>query len=265
MTPPIVQQPTYRSAAEETWRVFRIMSEFVEGFDVMSHVGPAVSIFGSARAKPDSPTYNQARELARKLAECGFSIITGGGPGIMEAANRGAADAKAASIGLNIALPHEQTPNPYQNIKLDFHYFFVRKVMFVKYALAFVCLPGGFGTMDEFFEALTLIQTQKVPPMKVVLIGTDFWQPLVDWMRNVLLNKYATISPDDLDLFMLTDDVNVAADVVREHFKCAPWLAAHPTSAEELAQPASRRITAEGTLYGTRPGSAHFDFRPDYP
>lgn len=261
----IAQQPTYRSAAEETWRVFRIMSEFVEGFDIMSHVGPAVSIFGSARAKPDSPTYNQARDLARQLGERGFSIITGGGPGIMEAANRGAADAKAASIGLNIALPHEQVPNPFQNIKLDFHYFFVRKVMFVKYALAFVCMPGGFGTMDEFFEALTLIQTQKVPPMKVVLIGVDFWKPLVDWMRSVLLEKYATISSSDLDLFMLTDDTLAAVEAVHEHFRSAPWLATHPTTAQELAQPASQRITAEGTLYGTRPGSAHFDFRPDYP
>lgn len=265
MTQAPPQHPTYRSAAEETWRVFRIMSEFVEGFDMMSQVGPAVSIFGSARAKPDSPTYVQARELARKLAEKGFAIITGGGPGIMEAANRGAADVKAASIGLNIALPHEQVPNPYQNIKIDFHYFFVRKVMFVKYALAFVCLPGGFGTMDEFFEALTLIQTQKVPPMKVVLIGTDFWKPLVDWMRNVQLDRYQAISPEDLDLFTLTDDLDAAVLTICEHYKSAPWSACHPTKAEELTQPAAQRLTAEGTLYGMRPGAAHLDFRPDYP
>lgn len=236
-------------AAQETWRIFRIMSEFVEGFETMCDIGPAVSVFGSARTPVDSPYYATAQRLAGELVRAGTAVITGGGPGIMEAANRGAIEAGGKSIGLNIALPHEQVPNPYQNVSLDFHYFFVRKVMFVKYAQAFVCFPGGFGTMDEFFEALTLIQTDKVPDMLIVLIGRDFWGPLTEWMRATMLETYHTISPQDLNIFYVTDDVD---DAVRR-------LIAHQDQAlkaEQLARnsdAASQRLTAEGTRYGVRP------------
>ena len=233
---------TYRTAAEETWRIFRIIAEFVEGIEVMSHVGPAVSVFGSSRTPPDDPYYKQAMELAAKLARHGFAVITGGGPGIMEAANKGALEAGGKSVGLNIALPHEQVPNAFQNIDLDFHYFFARKVMFVKYASAFVCFPGGFGTMDEFFESMTLIQTEKTPPMKVVLIGSSFWQPLADWIRNAMLNDRAAISPQDLGLFSITDDVDEAVEQIRAHRK-----------EEEKALKAFGRMTAEGTVYGVPP------------
>jgi uncharacterized protein (TIGR00730 family) len=233
---------TYRTAAEETWRIFRIIAEFVEGIEEMSHVGPAVSIFGSSRAGRDDPYYRQASELAAKLAQRGFAIITGGGPGIMEAANQGAFEADGASVGLNIALPEEQVPNRFQNVSLDFHYFFARKVMFVKYASAFVCFPGGFGTMDEFFESMTLIQTGKTPPMKVVLIGRPFWDPLVDWIRKSMLEKRGAISPEDLDLFSVTDDVDEAVEQICAHYE-----------AEKKAARAARRMTAEGTVYGVPP------------
>ena len=163
---------------EDPWRIFRIMSEFVDGFEIMSTVGPAVSVFGSSRTPPESRYYRMARKLGGILARRGFAVITGGGPGVMEAANRGADDAGGKSVGLNIALPHEQVANPYANIRVDFHYFFARKVMFIKYACAFVCFPGGFGTMDEFFESMTLIQTEKVDPFPVILIGSEFWSPM---------------------------------------------------------------------------------------
>ena len=164
----MTEQATFTN--EDTWRVFRIMSEFVEGFETMSRIGPAVSIFGSARARKTAPDYVEARKLARTLAEQGFAIVTGGGPGIMEAANRGAADAGGTSVGLNITLPHEQKANPYANVQIDFHYFFARLVMFVKYSCAFVCLPGGFGTLHEFFNSMTLIQTGKAEMFPVVLM-----------------------------------------------------------------------------------------------
>lgn len=199
---------------EDTWRVFRIMGEFVEGFEVMSQIGPAATIFGSARLKPDSPAYLDAQRCARLLAEAGLAVITGGGPGIMEAANRGASQANGCSVGLNIVLPHEQKPNPYQNVELNFRYFFCRKVMFVKYAHAFICFPGGFGTLDEFFEALTLIQTSKSPKFPLVLVGRSFWAGLVDWIHQTLLNQWQTISPSDESLFLLTDDVNEAVNYV---------------------------------------------------
>ncbi len=202
-------------AAQETWRVFRIMAEFVEGFEVMSRVGPAVSIFGSARTSPDDAMYATARRLGESLARAGLAVITGGGPGIMEAANRGALEAGGTSVGLNITLPHEQAANPFQNVKLEFHYFFARKVMFVKYALGYVCFPGGFGTLDEFFEAMTLVQTNKIESMPVVLIGTAYWSPLISWMRETLLEHNAMISPGDLDLFYLTDDIDAAVEVIR--------------------------------------------------
>jgi hypothetical protein len=203
-----------QDAARETWRIFRIMAEFVEGIETMSRVGPAVSVFGSARTPPDHPMYRKATEFAHKLVEHQFAVITGGGPGIMEAANKGAAEAGGQSVGLNIWLPMEQGANPYQNMALDFHYFFVRKVMFVKYACAFVCFPGGFGTMDEFFEAMTLIQTKKTPPMKIVLFDSQFWTPLAAWIKETMLKQYQNISPEDADLFEITDDTDAAVQSI---------------------------------------------------
>jgi len=240
-------------AAEETWRIFRIIAEFVEGFDIMSQVGPAVSVFGSARTQPADPYYQQAVELSRRLVQSGFAVITGGGPGIMEAANRGAAEAGGKSVGLNISLPQEQAPNPYQNVSVDFHYFFARKVMFVKYAVAFVCFPGGFGTMDEFFESMTLIQTGKAPPMKVVLIGARFWNPLRDWLRDVMLAQHAAISPPDLELFDVTDDVQHAVALVKAHFERQrePGASLAPARPQDAASP--QRLTAEGTVFGRPP------------
>ena len=237
------------SMAKETWRIFRILSEFVEGFEEMAPVGPAVSIFGSARTKPDNKYYKQAEECARMLVEKNFAVVTGGGPGIMEAANKGAIEAGGQSIGLNISLPMEQDPNPYQNIELNFRYFFVRKVMFVKYATAFICFPGGFGTMDEFFESMTLIQTKKIDEMKVILIGSEFWSPLVDWIRDNMLAVHQNISPGDLDLFSITDDLNEAVAEIEEHNKKHP----HVFIEDPSANP-EERITAEGTRYGFTPG-----------
>lgn len=216
------------TALKETWRVFRIMAEFVEGFDVMSRVGPAVSVYGSSRTPSDAPEYQQAVAMGSKLAQAGFAVITGGGPGIMEAANKGAYETGGASIGLNIVIPTEQAANPYQNITIDFDYFFARKVMFVKYALALICFPGGFGTLDEVFETLTLIQTHKTRPSPLVLFGTDYWQPLVDWMRHTLLEKYQTISPEDLDLFLVTDDVDEAVSYISERGPVSGPVWEHP-------------------------------------
>ncbi len=198
--------------ADDTWRMFRIMSEFVEGFETLKGVGPAVSIFGSARTKPDHPDYLLARTLARKCVEQGFAVITGGGPGIMEAANRGAIEAGGTSIGLNIELPFEQKPNPYQTTSIGFRYFFVRKVMFVKYAVAFICCPGGFGTLDEFFESLTLIQTKKIKPFPVFLVNSGYWGGLTDWMKSTV-QAQGMIDPADLDLFAVRDDPDA---VIRE-------------------------------------------------
>jgi len=195
----------------DAWRIFRIMGEFVEGFEEMTPVGRAVSIFGSARVAPGSLQYQTCVETARLLGEAGFSIITGGGPGIMEAANRGAKLAGAKSIGCNIELPFEQATNPYIDISIDFRYFFVRKTMFVKYAQAFVILPGGFGTMDELFEALTLIQTGKVRHFPVVLVGRRYWAGLMEWMRDCMAGE-GKISAQDLDLVFLTDDPKEACD-----------------------------------------------------
>jgi uncharacterized protein (TIGR00730 family) len=202
---------------EDMWRVFRIMAEFVEGFETMGKLGRAVSIFGSARTSPEDPFYKKARELAGELAKRKFAIITGGGPGIMEAANQGAAEAKGISVGLNITLPQEQKPNPYQNVSLDFHYFFARKMMFVKYAGALVCFPGGFGTLDEFFEALTLIQTRKTPRFPVVCIGKDYWSGLHDWIEKEMLNKYHCVDFEDMLLFEVTDDIYAAADFIQKN------------------------------------------------
>jgi uncharacterized protein (TIGR00730 family) len=193
----------------DAWRIFRIMGEFTEGFEEMTKVGRAVSIFGSARVKPDDPMFELCVTTARLLGEAGFAIITGGGPGIMQAANKGAREAGTKSVGCNIELPFEQAMNPYVDISIDFRYFFVRKTMFVKYAQAFVIFPGGFGTMDELFESLTLIQTGKVRHFPVVLMGTEYWGGLVDWMRNRMAEE-GKIARQDLDIIHLTDDPHEA-------------------------------------------------------
>jgi len=212
----MVDRPHKQRLTQESWRVLRILSEFVEALDTLERIPPAVSVFGSARTRPDSPIYQQAVDCGRRLAQAGFATITGGGPGIMEAANRGALEAGGVSVGLNITLPMEQKPNPYQNVELDFRYFFIRKVMFVKYARGFIIFPGGFGTMDEYFESLTLIQTLKVVPFPVVLIGTRFWSGLLSWMRETLDQEHHTISSQDMNLFSVTDDVEEAVRIVHE-------------------------------------------------
>jgi len=200
---------------QDTWRVFRIMSEFVEGFELMSQLGPAVSVFGSSQTPRSHADYRKARKLAAMLAERGFAIITGGGPGIMEAANRGAHDVRGTSVGLNIALPHEQSPNPWADIQMDFRYFFARLVMFVKYACAFVCFPGGFGTLHEFFNSMTLIQTEKVAPFPVILIGRGYWRGLAEWMGKAMLKtRYQKISPEDMDLFCVTNSLREAVEII---------------------------------------------------
>ncbi|MDO9262664.1 MAG: TIGR00730 family Rossman fold protein [Desulfosalsimonadaceae bacterium] len=190
---------------KESWRLFRIMGEFVEGVEELHDLEPAVCFFGSARMKSTDLYYQKTVELAGMLAENGFTIITGGGGGIMEAANKGAAEKNGRSVGLNIVLPMEQAPNPYSNIKVEFNYFFVRKVMFVKYAMAYIIMPGGFGTLDEMFEAITLIQTHRVKPFPVILFGSEYWSGLVEWIRARLLENQL-ISPDDLDILKVTDD-----------------------------------------------------------
>ena len=201
---------------EDPWRVLRIMGEFVESFETMSKVGPAVTIFGSARTPPGSPYYEATLTLAKLLAKQDLAVITGGGPGIMEAANRGASKAKGKSVGLNIELPHEQAGNKYANIPVHFHYFFSRKVCFVKYSLAFVFMPGGFGTLDEFFEVLTLVQTQRIPRFPLILFGRKYWQGLLDWMGATLL-KSSNISPGDLELVTITDDPQHALDIIVDY------------------------------------------------
>ena len=194
---------------EDTWRVFRIMSEFVEGFQDLAHIEPAIAVFGSARSKPASRDYRTTYRLAKALAAEGFTVVTGGGPGLMEAANRGATEAGGLSVGLNIDLPNEQKPNPYARVQMNFRYFFCRKVMFVKYASGFVIMPGGFGTLDELFESLTLIQTRRIKPFPVVLMGVRYWTPLVKWLRATMLGA-GYIDAEDLDLFTVTDNVDVA-------------------------------------------------------
>ncbi len=190
---------------EESWRIFRIMAEFIEAIDALSRIQPAVTIFGSARVKAEDPFYKKAEMLARRLAQKGFSVITGGGPGIMEAANKGAAEGGGKSIGMNIRLPFEQKPNPYANISIEYKYFFVRKVMFVKYAVAYVIFPGGFGTLDELFEALTLIQTKRIKSFPVILIGSEYWGGMIDWLRNTMV-KEDKILAEDLDFIKIVDD-----------------------------------------------------------
>lgn len=198
----------------DTWRMFNIMAEFVEGFDVMPEVYPAVTIFGSSRSHPNSANYKTAEKVAQLLVENGFNVISGGGPGIMEAANKGAAEAGGKSVGLHIHLPKEQKPNKYANVRLDFKYFFIRKVMFVKYAVAYVIMPGGFGTLDELFESLTLIQTKRIKSFPVILIDSQYWKGLMDWIRGTLL-KEKLISESDLDLLSLVDTPEEAVRIIK--------------------------------------------------
>ena len=207
--------------ARDTWRIFRIMSELVEGFDELSKLGPAVSIFGTARCSPSDPEYALAETIGRKLVERGFAVITGGGPGVMEAGNKGAISAGGQSIGLNIHLPTEQAPNPYQTVSVDFRYFFLRKLMFVKYAVAFVILPGGFGSLDELFEAVTLIQTKRIKRFPLYLVGSSFWNPMLAWLRESVA-KRGFISQDEFDLLSVIDDPDELVDQIAwcEKEKC---------------------------------------------
>jgi len=200
----------------DSWRLFKILAEFVDGFETLSEVFPAVSIFGSARVKPGDSIYERTVIIARKLAQNGFHVITGGGPGIMEAGNKGAREGGAKSVGLNIELPLEQEPNPYADVTMNFQYFFVRKVMFVKYAQAYIGMPGGFGTMDEIFEAITLIQTKRIKPFPVILMGKDYWTGLIDWIRGTLLER-GYISPGDLDIVAVLDDPDEAVNMIKKY------------------------------------------------
>ncbi|MFH2124667.1 MAG: TIGR00730 family Rossman fold protein [Pseudomonadota bacterium] len=215
----IKREPKYcldNSVVGDSWRMFRIMSEFVDGFDIMSAIDvPVVTIYGSARTKKDDPYYKLTEELAGKLAQAGYGIITGGGPGIMEAANKGAFEAGGVSIGLNIHLPHEQAPNEFINFPLHFKYFFVRKVMFMKYSMAFICMPGGFGSLDELFESLTLIQTQSVKPFPIILIGSDFWGGLLEWIKDKFISN-GTIHKDDLLLIDMMDEVDEVVNYIKK-------------------------------------------------
>ncbi len=204
---------------KDLWRIFRIMAEFTEGFEELASVGPAVSIFGSARTEPDHPYYRLAEATARKVVHAGFAVITGGGSGIMGAANKGAADVGGTSIGLNIEIPEEQIPNIYQNLSLHFRYFFVRKVMFLKYANGFIAFPGGYGTMDEFFESAVLIQTLRQAHFPVILMVSDYWNGLVDWMKAKMLHEHGFISPEDLNVFTVQDDPDEALRIIVEFTK----------------------------------------------
>lgn len=204
---------------QDTWRMFRIMSEFVEGFEALRGIRPAVTIFGSARTQEKTEDYQMARLIAYGLSKKGFSIITGGGPGIMEAANMGAHEAGGRSVGLNIELPFEQKPNPYMNLPVNFHYFFIRKVMFLRYAAAVVVLPGGFGTMDELFETLTLVQTHKIDPFPIILVGKKFWGGCVDWIQNTILGEKKYIDKDDVNLFHLVDKPAEAVQIITKYYK----------------------------------------------
>ncbi|HOW35561.1 MAG TPA: TIGR00730 family Rossman fold protein [Candidatus Omnitrophota bacterium] len=207
---------------EDPWRVFRIMAEFVDGFDVLSKVGPAITIFGSARTPAEHPMYKLAVRTAYLLSKEGYSIITGGGPGIMEAANKGAKLAKGQSVGLNIELPHEQKPNPYINTLLNFHYFFCRKVMFVKYARAFVIFPGGFGTLDEFFESITLVQTKRIGRFPVILVGRKYWRGMLGWLKGVVLEE-GCINQDDYDAFQIVDKPQEVVDIIKKFYRKNNW------------------------------------------
>ncbi len=200
---------------KESWRLFHIMAEFVEGFENLTEVHPAVTIFGSARCKKGDPLYEKAYDLTKLLAANGFNIITGGGPGVMEAANRGAKEGGAKSVGINIELPYEQKPNPYSNIRLSFRYFFIRKVMFLKYGMAYVVMPGGFGTLDEFFEAITLVQTKKMRPFPIILVDSSYWNGLLEWMKTNMLDQ-GKITAEDINIFKVMDDPKEIVDYIKK-------------------------------------------------
>lgn len=218
--PPLADPDTITSAmsARESWRIFGIMAEFVEATERLAAIRPAVSIFGSARIKPESPYYQLTEEIARKLSDAGFSVISGGGPGIMEAANKGAYHGKSPSIGLNIQLPHEQMANPYQDISQSFRHFFARKFMFVKFASAYVVMPGGFGTLDEVLEALTLIQTGKSRKIPLILVHEPFWRGLLEWFKERLVDE-GMVSPDDLDLIQVIDEPDQIVEAIFKHYE----------------------------------------------
>jgi len=200
---------------KDSWRLFHIMAEFVEGFENLSDIKPAISIFGSARCQKNDPLYDKSFKLAKNLGENGFNIITGGGGGVMEAANKGAKEAGVKSVGVNIELPFEQKPNPYSTIRLSYRYFFVRKVMFLKYAMAFIIMPGGFGTLDECFEAITLIQTKKVKPFPVVLVDSSYWKGLIDWINETFLPQ-GRISKEDLNIYKVMDDPDEITEYIKK-------------------------------------------------
>ncbi|MFK7808539.1 MAG: TIGR00730 family Rossman fold protein [Saprospiraceae bacterium] len=205
---------------ENSWTMFKVISEFVEGFEVMNNTGPCISIFGSARTKPDNKYYKLAVEVAKRMADEGFGVITGGGPGIMEAGNKGASLNNGLSVGLNIDLPFEQSHNPYIDAEhnLNYRYFFVRKVMFVKYAQAFVVMPGGFGTLDELFEVLTLVQTKKITPVPIILVGTEFWSGMREWIKNVMLGMENNISAKDMDLIPIVDEPDEIVKIIKDFY-----------------------------------------------
>lgn len=208
----------YSFIKEDPWRIFRIMAEFVDSFETLARVGPAVTVFGSARTLPADPYYKKAEGLAKELAKHNLAVITGGGPGIMEAANKGATEGKARSVGLNIELPYEQKGNRYANVPIHFHYFFSRKVCFVKYSVAFVFMPGGFGTLDEFFEVITLVQTQRIPRYPLILFGKAYWKGLLKWMKGTL-DKSGFISEGDLDLITITEEPQEAVEVILDYLR----------------------------------------------
>jgi uncharacterized protein (TIGR00730 family) len=216
----------------ESWRVFGIMSEFVEGTERLEYIQPAVSIFGSARTEPDHPYYKLTEAIARQLSDAGFSVISGGGPGIMEAANKGAYFGKSPSVGLNIQLPHEQHRNVYQDVSQSFRHFFARKYMFVKFATAYIVMPGGFGTVDELMEALTLVQTGKTRKMPIILVCSDFWRGLLDWFQQVLINE-GYISPEDMNLIQIIDEPAQIVDAIFQHYETSGF---EPTPAEREIQ-----------------------------
>lgn len=220
------------SSTKEAWRVFGIMSEFVSATERLNRIHPAVTIFGSARTRPDQPYYKLAEEIARLLSDAGFSVISGGGPGIMEAANKGAFYGKSPSVGLNIQLPHEQVGNPYQNISQTFQHFFARKVMFVKFASAYVVMPGGFGTLDELMEALTLVQTGKTRRMPIILVGSIFWSGMIEWLRTTLLDE-EVISPEDMDLIQVIDEPEAVVNAIFKHYETSGF---EPSEAERERQ-----------------------------
>lgn len=218
---PVMKQWGRNLKGENSWTMFKVISEFVDGFETLNMIGPCVSIFGSARTKPGHPYYQKAVEIARLLTKAGYGIITGGGPGIMEAGNKGAAISGGRSVGLNINLPHEQSHNQFidHDKNLNFRYFFVRKVMFVKYAQAFVILPGGFGTLDELFEVLTLVQTRKITPVPIILVGTQFWHGMREWIRTVMLEQEGNISPEDINLLPMTDDPEEVVRIINDFYE----------------------------------------------